>query len=72
MRRITVASLVVWLAVGCAGTTPTADVTGARIQAADAEPQSWLAHGRTYSEPRFSPLAKITTADVGQLGLAAP
>ncbi len=70
MRRITVASLVVWLAVGCAGTTPTAHITGARIQAADSEPQSWLAHGRTYSEQRFSPLAKITTANVGQLGLA--
>jgi len=46
---------------------PTADITGARIQAADAEPQSWLAHGRTYSEPRFSPLAKITTADVARV-----
>src|SRR5258705_724509 len=70
MRRITVASLVVWLAVGCAGTTPTAHITGARIQAADSEPQSWLAHGRTYSDQRFSPLAKITTANVDQLGLA--
>jgi quinohemoprotein ethanol dehydrogenase len=70
MRRITVAFLVVWLAVGCAGTTPTPNITGARIQAADSEPQSWLAHGRTYSEQRFSPLARITTANVGQLGLA--
>src|SRR5215831_18275219 len=70
MRRITVASLVVWLAVGCAATSVTPNVTGARIQAADTEPQSWLAHGRTYSEQRFSPLAKITTANVGQLGLA--
>ena len=70
MRRISVASLVVWLAVGCAGTSVTPNVTGARIQGADTEPQSWLAHGRTYSEQRFSPLTRITTANVGQLGLA--
>jgi hypothetical protein len=50
------------------GTEP--NVTGARIVAADTEPQNWLAHGRTYSEQRFSPLARITTANVGQLGLA--
>src|SRR6266478_1348747 len=31
MRRITVASLVVWLAVGCAGTTPTANITTANV-----------------------------------------
>ena len=70
MRRISVALLVVWVAVGCAGTTPAPNVTGARIQAADTEPQNWLAHGRTYSEQRFSPLQKITTANVNQLGLA--
>ncbi len=70
MRRISAAPLAVWLIVGCAGIAPTPDVTGARIQAADREPQNWLAHGRTYSEQRFSPLAKITTANVNQLGLA--
>ena len=70
MRRIRVASLVVWLAVGCAGTTQTASINGPRIQAADSEPQSWLTHGRTYSEQRFSPLARVTTANVNQLGLA--
>jgi PQQ-dependent dehydrogenase (methanol/ethanol family) len=42
----------------------------ARIGAADKEPQNWLTHGRTYSEQRFSPLAKINTSNVGQLGLA--
>jgi quinohemoprotein ethanol dehydrogenase len=70
MRRISVALLVVWLAVRCAGTTPAPNITGARIQAADTEPQNWLAHGRTDSEQRFSPLAKITAANVNQLGLA--
>ncbi|MBU6156218.1 MAG: PQQ-dependent dehydrogenase, methanol/ethanol family, partial [Alphaproteobacteria bacterium] len=41
-----------------------ADIDGARIQAADAEPQNWLAHGRTYGEQRFSPLEKINAGNV--------
>ena len=47
-----------------------AAVDGARIAAADSEPQNWLAHGRTYSEQRFSPLAKINDGNVSSLGLA--
>ena len=47
-----------------------ATVDGARIIAADREPQNWLAHGRTYDEQRYSPLAKINDANVGELGLA--
>jgi quinohemoprotein ethanol dehydrogenase len=47
-----------------------ASVDGARIFAADREPQNWLAHGRTYDEQRYSPLAKINDANVGELGLA--
>src|SRR5262245_27481361 len=47
-----------------------AQVDGARIAAADREPQNWLSHGRTYSEQRFSPLARINAGNVGQLGLA--
>ncbi len=70
MRRISAALLVAGFLVGCAGTTMAPNVTGARIVAADTEPQNWLAHGRTYSEQRFSPLTRITTANVGQLGLA--
>ena len=45
-------------------------VDGARIIAADSEPGSWLAHGRTYSEQRFSPLEQIDVANVRELGLA--
>jgi alcohol dehydrogenase (cytochrome c)/quinohemoprotein ethanol dehydrogenase len=41
-----------------------------RIANADAEPQNWLAHGRTWSEQRFSPLADINPSNVGELGLA--
>src|SRR5512134_2849496 len=52
-----------------AGRGPAA-VDGARITAADREPGNWLAHGRTYDEQRFSPLAKINDGNVLQLGLA--
>jgi len=45
-------------------------VDDARIRAADSEPGSWLAHGRTFSEQRFSPLAQIDRGNVAQLGLA--
>ena len=47
-----------------------ADLDTKRIAAADDEPGSWLTHGRTYGEQRFSPLAKINTDTVGTLGLA--
>ena len=49
--------------------TPPA-VDAARIAAADSEPGSWLAHGRTYSEQRYSPLTQINAANVARLGLA--
>jgi quinohemoprotein ethanol dehydrogenase len=47
-----------------------AQVDGARIINADREPQNWVSHGRTYSEQRYSPLANINMANVGELGLA--
>jgi alcohol dehydrogenase (cytochrome c)/quinohemoprotein ethanol dehydrogenase len=53
-----------------------ADMTGPawvdanRITNADAEPHNWLAHGRTWSEQRYSPLAEINQANIGELGLA--
>jgi quinohemoprotein ethanol dehydrogenase len=47
-----------------------AQVDAARIVNADQDPANWLTHGRTYSEQRFSPLAKINAANVKDLGLA--
>jgi alcohol dehydrogenase (cytochrome c)/quinohemoprotein ethanol dehydrogenase len=41
-----------------------------RIQNAAAEPQNWLAHGRTWSEQRHSPLDNINKTNIGELGLA--
>jgi len=47
-----------------------AQVDTARLLKADSEPGQWLAVGRTYDEQRFSPLTKIDTGNVSQLGLA--
>jgi PQQ-dependent dehydrogenase (methanol/ethanol family) len=47
-----------------------AAVDEARLLRAAAEPEQWLSYGRTYDEQRFSPLAQITTQNVGELGLA--
>ncbi|HQR24463.1 MAG TPA: PQQ-dependent dehydrogenase, methanol/ethanol family, partial [Steroidobacteraceae bacterium] len=45
-------------------------IDGARIAAADSEPQNWLAHGRTYGEQRYSPLTQVNADNVSKLGLA--
>jgi PQQ-dependent dehydrogenase (methanol/ethanol family) len=47
-----------------------AGVDRARVVDADAEPGSWLTHGRNYAEDRESPLAIITRDNVARLGLA--
>ena len=41
-----------------------------RIANADTEPHNWLAHGRAWSEQRYSPLDEINESNVGELGLA--
>jgi quinohemoprotein ethanol dehydrogenase len=45
------------------------NVDGARIAAADANGE-WVSYGKGYSEQRFSPLDKVSAANIGQLGLA--
>jgi quinohemoprotein ethanol dehydrogenase len=53
------------------GPLPTpALVDAARLTAAAKDGDNWLTHGRTYDEQRFSPLAEITTGNVGTLALA--
>ncbi len=47
-----------------------ANIDGDRIIHADATPGDWLAHGRTYSEQRYSPLKDINADTVKQLGVA--
>ena len=54
-----------------AETRPPGWVDEARVIAAGkAEPGSWLAHGQTYDELRFSTLTEINRDTVGTLGLA--
>ena len=47
-----------------------ADVDAARIVNADHDPANWLTYGRNYDEQRFSPLARISSSNAKQLGLA--
>ncbi len=49
---------------------PAAAVDTARLLAANNEPGNWMSPGRTYDEQRFSPLQKINSGNVAQLGLA--
>jgi quinohemoprotein ethanol dehydrogenase len=63
------------LLTGAALTSRSADtniqpVDAARIANADAEPGNWLSYGRTYSEQRYSPLARISDKNADKLGLA--
>ena len=59
-------------------TTPAAEqndtraawIDAERIRGADSEPHNWLAHGRTFSEQRYSPLDQVNTDNVGDLELA--
>jgi quinohemoprotein ethanol dehydrogenase len=55
---------------GQQATSKPADVNGARIIAADGEPENWMVHGRTYNEQRFSPLKQINDQNIPQLRLA--
>ncbi len=62
------------LALGLLAQTSLTSTPGAidaeRIANADAEPGSWLAHGRTWDEQRHSPLTAIHAKNVAKLGLA--
>lgn len=53
-----------------AGAASAAPVDAARIAKAADNHSEWLTHGRTYSEQRFSPLAKINPSTVQDLELA--
>ena len=47
-----------------------ADSYFSRVLNADSEEDSWLLHGRTYDESRFSPLKDINDSNVQDLGIA--
>lgn len=48
----------------------TAGVDKAAVLANEADSRNWLTHGLDYAETRFSRLDRITTENVGELGLA--
>ncbi len=56
--------------VQAGGAAGPARVDATRLAAADAEPGQWMAHGRTWAEQRFSPLADVHRDNVAELGLA--
>jgi quinohemoprotein ethanol dehydrogenase len=64
------AALALLLLVSPAAAAAQAAVTDARLGAAGAHPADWLAHGRTWSEQRFSPLAQVNEATVAALAPA--
>ena len=43
------------------------EVDDARLRAADSDDESWLTHGRTYAEQRYSPLDQINETNVENL-----
>ena len=56
--------------VGSAHAATMAEVDAARLTSAAQDAANWLTYGRTYSEQRFSPLARITADNAKELGLA--
>jgi quinohemoprotein ethanol dehydrogenase len=75
MRRTLIALSICALAA-CQKSSPPAaivqpaEVDATRLTQADKDTANWLTVGRTYDEQRFSPLDKINTTNVSQLGLA--
>ena len=75
MTMVAVLAAAAWTSGGSAADqasirAATSNVDGGRVANADSEPGNWLAHGRTYSEQRFSPLDQITDGNISKLGLA--
>ena len=66
MRRF----LRIILTLACVYSLPGAAVEINDTSMADETNKEWLAHGRTYSEQRFSPLTAINDKTVGELGVA--
>ena len=65
--------LAIGLAAGCQkrdSNIGQAAIDADRLVNAEAEPGSWMSHGRTYSEQRFSPLDAISTETIDRLGFA--
>jgi quinohemoprotein ethanol dehydrogenase len=70
------ASAALLISLFCAGTgfatagAPPVPVDAARLENSERDGANWLSYGRTYTEQRYSPLAKISDGNAKQLGLA--
>jgi len=70
------ASAALLISLFCAGTgsatagAPPASVDAARLENSERDGANWLSYGRTYSEQRYSPLARISADNAKRLGLA--
>ncbi len=70
-RALSCAALLLALpALGDPAPRPPLLIDDARLAAANDEPGSWLAHGRTWDEARYSPLAQIDEQSVAKLAPA--
>ena len=71
IKRYVLAGALILGGASLAGCGPkSGDIDGARLRAASSDEANWITYGRTYDEQRFSPLHKIDTGNVNQLGLA--
>jgi glucose dehydrogenase len=74
MRRVTAVITALLMngygAAGVAGRPASAGIDRHALVGATGNVRDWLSYGRTYDEQRFSPLDRINTANVHQLGLA--
>jgi quinohemoprotein ethanol dehydrogenase len=76
VRRCASAAVLVLVAASIApraasaGAGTAAEVTQARLEQADRDPEDWMSVGRTWSEQRFSPLDEINSRTVRRLGVA--
>jgi PQQ-dependent dehydrogenase (methanol/ethanol family) len=68
VRRAVLSLAVAALAAGAAAAQ--APVDDARLAEAASAPADWLAHGRTWSEQRYSPLAQVNEGNVAGLAPA--
>ena len=66
MKKLAIPLLSLIFITSCSET----DSYSARLLNADLEDESWLLHGRTYDESRFSPLTDINDSNIHQLGLS--
>jgi quinohemoprotein ethanol dehydrogenase len=66
MKKLAIPLLSLILVISCSKS----DSYSSRALNADSENESWLLHGRTYDESRFSPLNDINDSNVKELGLS--